>query len=105
MKVAMGKKATDPKFWFAQGDPRFVFAPSKPFDNTGKDTNNFMHNKVMIMDDKVVITGSYNFSENAEANDENMLVMESTAVAKAYDEYFNALFALYKKTGPKLPPK
>ena len=105
MKVAMGKNATKPEFWFAQGDSRFVFAPSKPFDTSGKDTNNFMHNKVMIIDDKVVITGSYNFSENAEANDENMLVIESAAVAAAYDNYFNALFALYKKTGPKLPPK
>jgi len=82
-----------------------AFAPSKPFDRSGNDTNNFMHNKVMIIDDKVVITGSYNFSENAEANDENMLVIESDAVAGAYDKYFNALFALYKKTGPKLPPK
>jgi len=105
MKVAMGKKATNPEFWFAQGDSRFAFAPSKPFDRSGNDTNNFMHNKVMIIDDKVVITGSYNFSENAEANDENMLVIESNAVAGAYDKYFNALFALYKKSGPKLPPK
>jgi phosphatidylserine/phosphatidylglycerophosphate/cardiolipin synthase-like enzyme len=102
-KVGMGKKAGHPEFWFAQGDPRFTFAPSKPFDTSGNDTNNFMHNKLMIIDDKIVITGSYNFSENAEANDENMLVIESAAVAAAYDKCFNALFTLYQKTGPKLP--
>ena len=63
-----------------------------------------MHNKVMIIDDKVVITGSYNFSENAEVNDENLLAIESAAVAAAYDRYFNALFTQYKKTGLPLPP-
>jgi phosphatidylserine/phosphatidylglycerophosphate/cardiolipin synthase-like enzyme len=63
-----------------------------------------MHNKVMIIDDKVVITGSYNFSEHAEANDENLLIFESAALAGAYNQYFNALFAQYQKTGAKLPP-
>jgi phosphatidylserine/phosphatidylglycerophosphate/cardiolipin synthase-like enzyme len=103
MKNVMKNKATNPEFWFAQGDPRFVAANSHAFNGTG-DKNDFMHNKVMIIDDNVVITGSYNFSENAEANDENMLVITSSAVAKAYDNYFNALFAQYKKTGLPLPP-
>ena len=49
-----------------------------------------MHNKVMIVDDKTVITGSYNFSENAEANDETLLIFESAALAGAYNQYFNA---------------
>ena len=103
MKVVMKKKAGDPNFWFANGDPRFVAANSHAFNGTG-DMNDFMHNKVMIIDDKVVITGSYNFSENAEANDENLLVFESAALAGAYNRYFNALFAQYQKTGLKLPP-
>jgi len=103
MKQVMKKKPNDPKFWFAQGDPRFVAANSHAFNGTG-DKNDFMHNKVMIIDDKVVITGSYNFSENAEANDENLLIFESTALAGAYNKYFNVLFAQYQKTGAKLPP-
>ena len=103
MKVVMKNNATDPKFWFANGDPRFVAANSHAFNGKG-DQNDFMHNKVMIIDDKVVITGSYNFSENAEANDENLLIFESAALAGAYDKYFNALFAQYQKTGLKLPP-
>jgi hypothetical protein len=40
----------------------------------------------------------------AEANDENMLIFESAALAGAYDNYFNALFAQYQKHGAKLPP-
>jgi phosphatidylserine/phosphatidylglycerophosphate/cardiolipin synthase-like enzyme len=103
MKQVMKKKPTDPNFWFAQGDPRFVAANSHAF-NGKADKNDFMHNKVMIIDDKVVVTGSYNFSENAEANDENLLIFESPAVATAYNRYFNALFAQYKKTGLPLPP-
>jgi phosphatidylserine/phosphatidylglycerophosphate/cardiolipin synthase-like enzyme len=89
--------------WFANGDSRFVAANSQAFNKTG-DTNNFMHSKVIIVDDKIVITGSYNFSENAEANDENLLIFESTSLAKAYNQYFDALFAQYQKTGAKLPP-
>lgn len=103
MKVVMKNKKNDPNFWFANGDSRFVAANSHPFNTSGKDTNDFMHNKVMIIDDKTVITGSYNFSENAEANDENLVIFESAAVAGAYDKYFNVLFAQYKKTGAKLP--
>src|SRR5438552_295684 len=101
MKVVMKNKATDPNFWFANGDPRFVAANSHAFNGTG-DKNDFMHNKVMIIDDKVVITGSYNFSEKAEANDENLLIFESAALAGAYDQYFSALLAQYLKTGVKL---
>jgi phosphatidylserine/phosphatidylglycerophosphate/cardiolipin synthase-like enzyme len=103
MKVVMKNKTTDPNFWFANGDPRFVAANSHAFNGTG-DKNDFMHNKVMIIDDKVVITGSYNFSENAEANDENLLIFESASLAGAYNKYFDALFAQYQKTGAKLPP-
>src|SRR5262249_17971213 len=106
MKVVMKNKATDPVFWFANEDPRFVAAPSHAFSKkrAEADQNDFMHNKVMIIDDKVVITGSYNFSENAEANDENLLIFESAALAGAYNKYFNTLFAQYQKTGAKLPP-
>jgi len=56
-----------------------------------------MHNKILIIDNKTVVTGSYNFSENAEANDENMLVIESPQVATAYTNYFDALF---RRRGP-----
>ena len=88
-------------FWFTKDKKRFVGAPSHAFVKS--DNNNFMHNKLMILDGKTVITGSYNFSEHAEVNDENILVIQSTAVAKAYSNYFDALFAQYTKHGGKLP--
>src|SRR5262249_30402371 len=45
-------------FWFTKDKQRFVGAPSHTF--VPSDNNDFMHNKLMILDDKTVITGSYN---------------------------------------------
>ena len=43
------------------------------------------HNKVMIIDDAVVITGSFNFTAAAEhSNAENLLVIRDPALAAAY---------------------
>lgn len=45
-----------------------------------------MHNKYMVIDSKIVTTGSYNFNKKAESkNAENLLVLHSVALAKAYD--------------------
>ena len=41
------------------------------------------HNKVMIIDDTVV-TGSFNFSKNAERNAENLLIIHDAGLAKTY---------------------
>lgn len=44
-----------------------------------------MHHKVIVIDDRVVITGSYNFSRSAEEqNDENLLVIFSPELAEQY---------------------
>jgi phosphatidylserine/phosphatidylglycerophosphate/cardiolipin synthase-like enzyme len=53
-----------------------------------------MHNKVMIIDGETVITGSYNFTGNAErANDENLVIIHDPAVARAYLEHFAEVWA------------
>ncbi|MFL5625725.1 MAG: phospholipase D-like domain-containing protein [Ktedonobacteraceae bacterium] len=85
------------RFWFMH-DPRFVAAPSHAFNP--KREQDFMHNKVFIIDDHLVLTGSYNFSENAEANDENLVAIDSQAVAAAYTAYFDALYKKYAHSGP-----
>ncbi len=44
-----------------------------------------MHHKVVIIDQQVVITGSYNFSNNAEYNnDENTLIIHNTDIAAQF---------------------
>jgi len=43
------------------------------------------HNKIMILDNEVVITGSFNFTRSAEVNNaENLLVIQSKELAKVY---------------------
>jgi phosphatidylserine/phosphatidylglycerophosphate/cardiolipin synthase-like enzyme len=79
-------------FWFMH-DKHFVGAPSHPF--SPKHENDFMHNKALIIDDNTVVTGSYNLSENAESNDENLLVIKSHEVALAYERYFDILYRVY----------
>ncbi len=45
------------------------------------------HNKIMILDGEVVITGSFNFTNQAEhSNAENLLVIRDRALAKQYEE-------------------
>lgn len=47
------------------------------------------HNKVMIIDNDIVITGSYNFSKSAQyRNAENILIIKSDVVARDYKDNF-----------------
>jgi phosphatidylserine/phosphatidylglycerophosphate/cardiolipin synthase-like enzyme len=51
-----------------------------------------MHHKVIIVDESIVITGSYNFSRNAEEkNDENVLIIYSPRLAREYLIEFSRL--------------
>ena len=66
---------------------------STPYSPTSK--HDFMHIKALVVDD-LVITGSYNFSHSAELNAENILFLESAAVAGAYSQYVDHLIAKYR---------
>jgi phosphatidylserine/phosphatidylglycerophosphate/cardiolipin synthase-like enzyme len=55
---------------------------------------NSMHHKVMILDDRIVVTGSYNFSRSAEeANDENVVIIHDPGLAAEYVAEFERLFS------------
>jgi phosphatidylserine/phosphatidylglycerophosphate/cardiolipin synthase-like enzyme len=44
-----------------------------------------MHHKTIIIDDEIVITGSYNFTKSAEqSNDENLLIINSPSLAAQF---------------------
>ena len=48
-----------------------------------------MHSKSIIIDDKYTIIGSMNFSKNGDKrNDENLLVIEDSEIAKFYKQFF-----------------
>jgi phosphatidylserine/phosphatidylglycerophosphate/cardiolipin synthase-like enzyme len=53
-----------------------------------------MHHKFFVIDEQIVITGSYNFSRSAEErNDENVLIIQDKAMAKEYIDEFNRIFS------------
>ncbi|MGC8799625.1 MAG: phospholipase D-like domain-containing protein [Chloroflexus sp.] len=52
-----------------------------------------MHHKVIIIDNRIVITGSYNFTARAErTNDENLLIIDDPVLAAAYLTEFERVF-------------
>jgi phosphatidylserine/phosphatidylglycerophosphate/cardiolipin synthase-like enzyme len=57
-----------------------------------------MHHKVIIIDQKVVVTGSYNFSNNAEYdNDENTLIIHNQDIAAKYMIEFQQIYDLSQR--------
>ena len=65
----------------------------------------FMHNKVIVIDERYVITGSLNFSTNAEtSNDENVLIIENPDIARLYLQDFDRVWNLATNPEPdKIP--
>ncbi len=56
-------------------------------------TGEFQHNKIFIIDEKTVITGSYNPTRAAHTiNNENILVLNQPEVARKYIDYFTKIF-------------
>lgn len=52
-----------------------------------------MHNKVFIIDQKTVVTGSYNFTVKAnEENSENSIVVHNSEFASRYEDEFEVIF-------------
>jgi phosphatidylserine/phosphatidylglycerophosphate/cardiolipin synthase-like enzyme len=50
------------------------------------------HNKFAISDGKAVITGSYNWSDRATKNMENLVILRDPAIVKSYIDYYNQLW-------------
>jgi len=52
-----------------------------------------MHNKFAIFDGRILLTGSYNWTESAEKyNWENVIILEDTAVVRAYRDEFEKMW-------------
>jgi len=66
---------------------------STPYNPTSR--HDYMHNKILVIDD-TVITGSYNFSRSAQSNAENILLIESAALAERYSIYIDHLMQKYR---------
>lgn len=62
--------------------------------NVRDDANSgLMHDKVMIVDGKVVLTGSFNWTSSAEnTNNENLIIITSTNIASVYENEFQKIW-------------
>jgi phosphatidylserine/phosphatidylglycerophosphate/cardiolipin synthase-like enzyme len=64
--------------------------PVKQDGNSG-----FLHHKVIVVDERIVITGSLNFSTNAEeSNDENVVIIDNAEIARLYLQEFERVWNL-----------
>jgi phosphatidylserine/phosphatidylglycerophosphate/cardiolipin synthase-like enzyme len=55
----------------------------------------FLHDKVIIVDNRLVISGSFNFSTNAtESNDENVMIIDNPQIANLYTQEFQRVWAI-----------
>ncbi|SDP45322.1 Phosphatidylserine/phosphatidylglycerophosphate/cardiolipin synthase [Nakamurella panacisegetis] len=69
-------------------------ADKRSYPYTPTSPHNFMHHKVLVGDDTVV-TGSYNFSANAERNAENQVRITDPALAGEYVDHIALIAAAY----------
>jgi phosphatidylserine/phosphatidylglycerophosphate/cardiolipin synthase-like enzyme len=68
---------------------------SIPFDRQNQSQpHNFMHNKLVVAD-QIVVTGSFNLSNHAMGNAENVLLIRDEQFADSYAKYIQALMASY----------
>lgn len=70
-----------------------LFCAQVPVRQDGN--SSFMHSKVIVVDERYVITGSLNYSTNAEeSNDENVIIIDNPEIAKLYMQNFEYVWAL-----------
>jgi phosphatidylserine/phosphatidylglycerophosphate/cardiolipin synthase-like enzyme len=91
-----------------------VFDKSQALSNTGGEFTHLLENgidvrldgnqhgmyhKVIIIDKRIVITGSYNFSNNARTrNDENTLVIHNPEIAEFYRDEFSRVWGIAQES-------
>lgn len=78
---------------------RTLFCGDVPVRQDGN--GGFLHHKVIIVDERYVITGSLNFSTRAEeTNDENVIIVDNPDIARLYIEEFERVWAMGKDPDP-----
>jgi phosphatidylserine/phosphatidylglycerophosphate/cardiolipin synthase-like enzyme len=61
----------------------------------------FLHDKIIVIDNHIVISGSFNFSSNAtDNNDENVIIIDSPEIASLYMQEFDRLWSIATDLDP-----
>jgi phosphatidylserine/phosphatidylglycerophosphate/cardiolipin synthase-like enzyme len=65
----------------------------------------FLHHKLIVVDNRIVIAGSFNFSNNAtDNNDENVIIIDNPEIANLYVQEFGRVWSIATEPDPaKLP--
>jgi phosphatidylserine/phosphatidylglycerophosphate/cardiolipin synthase-like enzyme len=87
----------------AAAELKTLFCEKIPVRRDGN--SGFMHSKVIVVDERTVITGSLNFSTNAEeSNDENVLIIDNPEIARLYTQEFERVWNLATDPEPEKFP-
>lgn len=78
VQVVIDHKALHEKKCVAE---QLLLAKIAVFDD---EAHPIQHNKVTVLDGKLVVTGSYNYSVNAKKNAENLLIIRDVEIANLY---------------------
>ncbi|RPI87504.1 MAG: phospholipase [Chloroflexi bacterium] len=80
-----------------------LFCGQVPVRNDGN--GSFMHHKVIVVDERYVITGSLNYSTNAEeSNDENVIIIDNPEIARLYMQEFERVWSMAVEPDPATIP-
>ena len=61
----------------------------------------FLHDKLIIVDNHIVISGSFNFSSNAtDNNDENVMIVDNAEIANLYMQEFGKIWSIATDLDP-----
>jgi phosphatidylserine/phosphatidylglycerophosphate/cardiolipin synthase-like enzyme len=57
-----------------------------------------MHHKVIVIDDEIVVTGSFNFSTSADkSNDENVVIFKNAEINRRFEEEFQRVYGAARR--------
>ena len=113
-------RGVDVKIYLDRSQVNAKYTKSRYFINNGikniriSSNNYIMHNKFAIIDNRILLTGSYNWTFSANhRNDENLMVIDDPDVISRFQNYFEKLWfnkysaqrtqALYKKAKKDMP--
>jgi phosphatidylserine/phosphatidylglycerophosphate/cardiolipin synthase-like enzyme len=61
----------------------------------------FLHDKIIVVDNRIVISGSFNFSSNAtDNNDENVIIVDNPEIASLYMQEFAKVWSIATDPDP-----
>jgi phosphatidylserine/phosphatidylglycerophosphate/cardiolipin synthase-like enzyme len=82
---------------FSQMPP--LFCAKVPVRQDGNPA--FLHHKVIVIDERYVVTGSLNFTDNADqSNNENVIIIDNPTIAKLYVEEFQRVWGAASDPDP-----